>query len=265
MGMTGGNEPKGAPVPVGAPHTSLPGEARDNAYSARISGAASGKPPGESAKSARPGARRFRAAVRPDGAADRPDDATAWPDSAATRPDGAKAWPDGSAAPPGGEGAGQGQANAPHATRPADGAEFLPARAEHIPGIHEIEKLSFASPWSRESFEREFADDLAHYFVAVSHSEVIGYCGYWSVAGEAHITNVAVHPCHRRGRVGIGLMRRMMLDIARRGIRDTTLEVREDNHAALAMYAQLGFEACGLRKNYYEKERKNAIIMWKHD
>ncbi|MDR1060372.1 MAG: ribosomal protein S18-alanine N-acetyltransferase [Clostridiales bacterium] len=143
-------------------------------------------------------------------------------------------------------------------------ALFLPARREHIPGIHEIEKLSFATPWSAESFEREFDDDLARYFVALRDGAVIGYCGYWSVAGEAHVTNVAVHPSHRRRHVGIGLMRRMLRDIADSGIGHITLEAREDNAAAISMYEQLGFSRSGLRKNYYAKERKNAIIMWKH-
>jgi ribosomal-protein-alanine N-acetyltransferase len=141
---------------------------------------------------------------------------------------------------------------------------FLPARREHIPGIHAIEKLSFATPWSVESFEREFDDDLARYFVAICDGAVIGYCGYWSIVGEAHITNVAVHPCHRRRHVGIGLMRRMLRDIAENGIGHITLEAREDNRAAISMYEQLGFSRSGLRKNYYAKERKNAVIMWKH-
>jgi ribosomal-protein-alanine N-acetyltransferase len=148
--------------------------------------------------------------------------------------------------------------------RAGEGVQYILARRAHIPDIHEIEKLSFATPWSADAIEREFSDDLAHYIVALSGGAVVGYCGYWSIVGEAHITNVAVHPSHRRRHIGAGLMRSMIRDLISCGVYHATLEVREDNFPAIALYEQFGFVASGMRKNYYQKERKNAIIMWKH-
>ena len=152
-------------------------------------------------------------------------------------------------------------------------ANYIYTRAlpEHIPQIHEIERMSFSDPWSLESFEKEFEDCLARYFVAIMLSHdgaetgfTAGFCGYWSVAGEAHITNVAVHPLHRGRGVGAGLVHAMLGDILMLGHASATLEVREDNYMAIRLYERFGFAPAGKRKKYYDQGKKDAIIMWKH-
>ena len=42
-----------------------------------------------------------------------------------------------------------------------------------------------------------------------------------------------------------------------------TLEVRDTNLAARALYHKFGFEDVGLRKNYYDKPAEDAILMTK--
>ncbi|MDR3120070.1 MAG: ribosomal protein S18-alanine N-acetyltransferase [Clostridiales bacterium] len=146
------------------------------------------------------------------------------------------------------------------------GAFFItPANAEHIPEICLIERQSFSTPWSAASFQKEFSDGLAHYFVALSEGggDVVGYCGYWSIVGEAHITNVAVRPDFRRRGVARALLSAMLADIAARGHTAATLEVRDGNSAAICLYEGFGFYHAGVRKNYYQKEKKDALIMWK--
>ena len=39
------------------------------------------------------------------------------------------------------------------------------------------------------------------------------------------------------------------------------LEVRESNRAAIALYEKLGFRREGLRRDYYEEPRENAVLM----
>ena len=58
-----------------------------------------------------------------------------------------------------------------------------------------LEQQCFADPWTRESLLNERTENpLAGYFVAELESRVIGYVGVWLIAGEGHITNVAVSP-----------------------------------------------------------------------
>ena len=141
---------------------------------------------------------------------------------------------------------------------------YSAAEARHAAAILEIERLCFAVPWSEASIEAEFEDNLAHYFISSVGESIVGYCGYWRILDEAHITNIAVHPDYRGRGIGAGLLGVMLADIEADGIHAVTLEVREGNTPALKLYEAFGFETAGIRKNYYQKEKKNAIIMWKH-
>ena len=47
------------------------------------------------------------------------------------------------------------------------------------------------------------------------------------------------------------------------GARHLTLEVRESNAAARALYGKFGFESAGKRKGYYTTE--DAVVMWAID
>ena len=47
------------------------------------------------------------------------------------------------------------------------------------------------------------------------------------------------------------------------GLLSHTLEVRASNDPAIALYSKFGFEAAGVRKNYYEDNGEDAIIMWR--
>ncbi len=41
------------------------------------------------------------------------------------------------------------------------------------------------------------------------------------------------------------------------------LEVRESNIGAINLYLKIGFEKVGIRKNYYQDKKENAIVMKK--
>lgn len=47
-----------------------------------------------------------------------------------------------------------------------------------------------------------------------------------------------------------------------RGVLRYTLEVRTGNAAAVHLYEKLGFVSAGIRKNFYERPREDALIMW---
>ncbi len=137
-------------------------------------------------------------------------------------------------------------------------------RLRDLPEILKIEKLSFTTPWSRQAFISELLDnDRAYYLVAKYDEHPVGYIGIWLVAGEGHITNVAVHPDYRQQGIG----RRLMLSIEElaraRDTRRTTLEVRKSNLVAQHLYVELGYASAGIRPGYYRDNNEDAIIMWK--
>ena len=63
-----------------------------------------------------------------------------------------------------------------------------------VPAVANIERLSFASPWSEDALMKELGNTLACYYILESNEQLLGYIGTWIIFDEAQITNVAVHP-----------------------------------------------------------------------
>jgi len=138
------------------------------------------------------------------------------------------------------------------------------AEERDIIPMAEMDILCFSAPWSEESFRKEITDNrLAFYIVAEIDGRMVGYAGLWGIVDEGHITNVAVHPDFRRKGIGEALITVLLSHTRENGILSHTLEVRASNEAAISLYMKFGFEPAGLRKNYYEDNGEDAIIMWR--
>ncbi|SHK23123.1 ribosomal-protein-alanine N-acetyltransferase [Anaerobranca californiensis DSM 14826] len=138
----------------------------------------------------------------------------------------------------------------------------VPMEERHIPGILEIEKLSFHTPWSKEAFYQELKNHFAFYLVALDKDKVVGYIGSWIILDECHITNVAVHPQYRRLGIAKNLIKILKDTVKIKGVTGITLEVRVSNHSAQNLYKSLGFLEYGIRKGYYTDNNEDAVIMW---
>jgi [ribosomal protein S18]-alanine N-acetyltransferase len=139
-------------------------------------------------------------------------------------------------------------------------------RIADIEQVHEIERLSFSSPWPAYAFEQELTGNrLARYIVARAadpHEErVVGFAGVWLMIDEAHITTFGVHPDWRRRGVGRRLLLRLAELALQLGAARLTLEVRVGNEAAQSLYRSFGFEIAGRRPHYYTDDGEDAFIM----
>ncbi len=127
--------------------------------------------------------------------------------------------------------------------------------------IMQIELESFSLPWSRQSYENELSNQYATYMVADCEGDVAAYGGIWIVADEAHITNVAVAPQHRRQGMGTRVLL-ALVDVARQKRASRIfLEVRVSNDAARSLYRGQGFKAVGMRPRYYSDNDEDAVVM----
>lgn len=127
-----------------------------------------------------------------------------------------------------------------------------------------IEGETFSNPWSKTSFLQSISDMDNHYLVAVIDGKVVGYCGYYGVAGEGYIYNVAVKQAYRRQGIGYLMLKELIQQAKGRGVTGLTLEVRESNKPAIDLYRRLGFAKEGIRKDFYTKPVEDAIIMWRN-
>jgi len=138
-----------------------------------------------------------------------------------------------------------------------------PMTEDDLPEVTAIENQSFSSPWTTEAFQSELRNNvLAYYNCLVFQGQIIGYMGYWSIFGEAHVTNMAIHPDYRHWGWGEYFFRSVMKQCVNSGIERMTLEVRASNLAAQNMYTKLGFRSVGRRKKYYSDNQEDALIMW---
>lgn len=153
-----------------------------------------------------------------------------------------------------------------------------------LPGILEVERLSFDNPWSLDAFERELSLPFSRMTVATQTSTpaapaastktavcaadsiagenagLIGFLCRWLVADECHILNVAVHPQMRQHGIGKLLMQHALTEARAQHAQVVTLEVRRSNLAARALYRKLEFQERRLRRNYYGPG-EDAIVM----
>lgn len=131
-----------------------------------------------------------------------------------------------------------------------------------VKAVAELERETFARPWSEESFHREVRENpVARYLVAEKDGRIIGYAGAWVVMDECHITNIAVCPAERGRGIGRKLLEALMRYVSNLGAAWADLEVRVSNERAQRLYAGQGFVSIGKRKRYYEDNGEDAYLM----
>jgi len=90
---------------------------------------------------------------------------------------------------------------------------------------------------------------------------IVGFAGLWILAGEAHITNIAVRELYRRQGIGELLLISGIDMAAELNAGIITLEVRVSNTAAQNLYQKYDFAHVGLRRGYYTDNREDAVLM----
>jgi [ribosomal protein S18]-alanine N-acetyltransferase len=140
-----------------------------------------------------------------------------------------------------------------------------PATPADLAEIADIERASFADPWTHDALAT--AMGLAHVRFRVAESgggadrRLVGYVVALVMGDEGEIADLAVAPAARRMGVGSALLARMEEEVARCGVRALYLEVRESNLAALGLYRAHEFESVGRRRAYYRRPVEDALVL----
>ncbi len=118
-------------------------------------------------------------------------------------------------------------------------------KEEDLPAVRTIEALSFSNPWSDNTFRGEIQNTPVSFPLVVVRRP----------------GDIAVHPACRGLGLGESMMRFAIAKVRAAGAEFMTLEVRQSNIAAVALYKKLGFEILGTRKDYYTKPDEDAYMM----
>ena len=142
-----------------------------------------------------------------------------------------------------------------------DEIEIVELKKEHCSQVAEIEKRTFSMPWSEKAFLECVESPDRHYFCAVCKEEVLSYCGYWGVLDEAEIYNVAVKKDSRGRGIGSFLLAKLIECGKSDNRKRFLLEVRCGNKSAISLYKKLGFKEDGIRPNFYDEPKEDALLM----
>ena len=136
------------------------------------------------------------------------------------------------------------------------------ARAEQVDLLGELHARAFVKAWSANEIAK-LMENAAVFALIARGAEAQGFVLAWAGAGDAELLTVAVAPEARRKGVGASLVTSAGVAALVRGAASMHLEVAEDNVAARALYAKLGFEEAGRRHAYYAGEggSVDAIVM----
>ncbi len=140
-----------------------------------------------------------------------------------------------------------------------------PMELADVDQVAAVEKLCFPLPWPPETYRRDLRyHGNTHYLVVErmrNGRQVVGFCGYWLIDGEVHVSTIGVHPEYRGLGLGEYLLARMLSDAIERHATAATLEVRVSNSVAQCLYAKYGFRVTGRRRRYYRDNHEDALIM----
>jgi ribosomal-protein-alanine N-acetyltransferase len=116
-----------------------------------------------------------------------------------------------------------------------------------LPRVLALEAQCHPQPWNRAAFVDELANQGRRSLFLKSGDPLAAYIVAWRIAGELQIQNVTTAPEERKK----GHARRLLEAVLAEPHSEATLEVREGNLAAIALYSALGFVRVGLRPGYY--------------
>lgn len=132
-----------------------------------------------------------------------------------------------------------------------------------LEAIASMESAVFSDAWTAKSIEDTYNQSQAFIVTAESEGKIAGYCIVYFVLDEGEIARIAVDGLCRRQGVGRKLLEQVEKICGEKNIIRLMLDVRESNDSARKFYQSFGFEEDGIRKNFYDMPKEDAILMSK--
>lgn len=132
-------------------------------------------------------------------------------------------------------------------------------KKEHLNTAALIENYTLDG-WSKEQICEELESQAAYMFAATckENDELVAFCAFQCAANEANLNAITCMPGHRKKGVAKMLLKYAFEHLPAQNV---YLEVRAQNVPAIGLYKSLGFNEAGLRKNFYQAPKDDAIVM----
>ncbi|RZM77356.1 ribosomal-protein-alanine N-acetyltransferase [Leptolyngbya iicbica LK] len=141
-----------------------------------------------------------------------------------------------------------------------------PMTLSDLANVVALDHRCFGGLWNEAAYSREVHSPNSDLLVVETPAQgtrqkMIGIGCLWAILDEAHITLLGIEPQYQRLGLGRWLLIHLLRAAGDRGLTHATLEVRQSNQVALALYQSLGFQVAGERRRYYADD-ENALILW---
>lgn len=128
---------------------------------------------------------------------------------------------------------------------------------ENLVTLYNIEKEIFKNNcFSYIQIEEMFLMKNYSIYVISIKKELVGYLIIFDNSESLEIIKIGI--LNKERKKGLG---KKLINEAKKIKKNILLEVRKSNVVAIKFYKENLFKEIGIRKNYYEKEREDALVM----
>lgn len=104
-------------------------------------------------------------------------------------------------------------------------------------------------------------NEFTNYYIYIINNDIVGIINYYNMYERSELIQINVVDSYKRKKIASKLMEYMFNDLIKKGVKSITLEVKENNIAAINLYKKYGFKKINIRKGYYQGI--DAILMEK--
>ena len=136
---------------------------------------------------------------------------------------------------------------------------------EDLDNIIEIENRVFTLPWTKFDFEMLLKEPAVNLVLKDEETKnIIGYlCSILQSSDFIHLLNFVIDVKYQNQGWGTRFLYFFIYEILfPAGVTKIILEVRESNKSAIALYHKFGFKGIDRYKNYYQKPKEDALVMF---
>lgn len=130
-----------------------------------------------------------------------------------------------------------------------------------IEAIAYLESEIFSDAWSEKSIKETYENQNACILGAYKEGVLAGYVIFYYVLDEGEIARIAVSPQYRRQGVADQIFAGLLGFCTEKSIERILLDVRISNEPAIAFYRKSGFAEDGIRRNFYDYPKEDALLM----
>lgn len=117
-------------------------------------------------------------------------------------------------------------------------------------------------PWGRTAFLSEMNGSIPVLYLVVEHEkECVAFLSARFENSDGHISNLIVDPEFQGKGLGLLLLTELKKMAIKQGYASLSLEVRVSNLDAKRIYRKFGFESKAIKKEYYYKDKEDALEM----